>query len=387
MALVGTLTSVACDAPKAHQPDPVRVVESHGPSAGDLALADTPTLAIGELGLSDDSAYAFFDVQGGAFLPGGDIVVGVSGTYEVRMFDSNGRHAWTAGGVGDGPGEFRSSRVLRGCTGDTIRVFDAQLDRMSELDSSGNFIRAWRIGAGSRAPNHLMCGAGGQVAFTTWGAIPRDLTEGQHFRSAVSLYRHSPRGRPEVVRENVPGPERTQLIRSMGPRTWGRKPVFAATDSGVWLGDADEFELQFFDWNGSPAGTIRWVGPGLGVTPTDVDALRSRWERWFEATGNELARADFERRRWPQMRAALPPRFPSISRALALRSGAIWIELFPRPGQSREWHVFDLDGSWLHRVSVPGHVEILDIDADAVLAKVWGADGVERLEVRTLRPG
>lgn len=170
--LVGALTGVACDAPEVHDPGPAPVVESLRPSAGDLALADSPILTIGEPGLSDDPAYAFFDIRGGAFLPGGDIVVGVSGTYEVRRFDRDGNHVWTSGREGDGPGEFRSSRVLRGCTGDAIRVFDVQLDRISELDDSGNFIRTWQVGTGTggRAPNYLMCGAGGQVAFTTWGS-------------------------------------------------------------------------------------------------------------------------------------------------------------------------------------------------------------------------
>lgn len=172
----------------------------------------------------------------------------------------------------------------------------------------------------------------------------------------------------------------------MGPRTWGKKPVFAATDSGVWLGDADEFELHFFDWHGSPSRTIRWVGPELGVNQTDVDALRRSQERWFGVTGDERARANFERR-WPQMRASLPSRFPAVSRVLVLNDGTLWVEVFPRPSQVREWHVFDPDGSWLHRVSIPYHVELLDVSADAVLAKVWDADGVERLEVRTLRAG
>ncbi len=387
--LVGALTGVACDAPEVHDPGPAPVVESLRPSAGDLALADSATLTIGEPGLSDDPAYAFFDIRGGAFLPGGDIVVGVSGTYEVRRYDRSGNHMWTSGREGDGPGEFRSSRVLRGCTGDTIRVFDVQLDRISELDDSGNFIRTWQVGTGTggRAPNYLMCGAGGQVAFTTWGAIRRDVTEGQHYRSPVALYWQPSDGTPTLVRDDVPGPERTQLSRSVGPRTWGKKPIFAATDSGVWLGDADEFELHFFDWHGSPAArTIRWVGPELGVNQTDVDALRRSQERWFGVTGDERARANFERR-WPQMRASLPSRFPAVSRVLVLNDGTLWVEVFPRPSQVREWHVFDPDGSWLHRVSIPYHVELLDVSTDAVLAKVWDADGVERLEVRTLRAG
>lgn len=352
-----------------------------------MSLADASVLTVGETGLSgDDPAYTFFDIQGGAFLPDGDIVVAVSGTYEVRRFDQKGKHVWTTGRVGDGPGEFRSSRVLRGCTGDTIRVFDVQLDRLSELDDSGNFIRAWRVGAGGATPNHLMCGEGGDLVFTTWGAIPPDLTEGQHFRSAVALYRQPPDGTPTLVLEDVPGPERTRLSRSVGPRTWGKTPVFAVADSGVWLGDADGFELHFLDWHGSPLRTIRWVGPELGVTQTDVDALRRRWERWFAVTGDELAQTNFEQR-WPQMRASLPSRFPAVSRALALNDGTLWVETFPRPGQLREWHVFAPDGSWLSRVSVPGHVEVLDVSEDAVLAKVWDGDGVERLEVRTLRAG
>ena len=70
-------------------------------------LVEPPELEIGEF--DADVAAQFFHLRDARFLGPDRIVVADGGTHELRFFDvREGRYQFSAGGEGEGPGEFES---------------------------------------------------------------------------------------------------------------------------------------------------------------------------------------------------------------------------------------------------------------------------------------
>lgn len=369
--------------------DPRRPNGRAGQPFGEMLVGDSALLAVGVLGLARDSLaeYIFSGIQGAKRLSDGGIVVADAGSKQVRRFDADGKHLWSTGQRGEGPGDFQDVRLLRGCTNDSvITVFDVQLNRVTELDGDGAFRRSWlpRSPEGGMPYSDLVCGFGGISAFTRFEDVSTyDANAGDHYRWIVDLYGH--RAEPDtswLVRTAIPGPDRTRYRSSDGPRTWGRRPVLGADAGGIWLGVADAYEVERIDWSGRTVRLIRWSGPPLAVEQDNIDAWKDRYVRGYESSPERLQ--EFLDLDWPRIQRDLPSRFPAYSGFVALDDGTLWVKGFERPGETKEWYVFNRDGDWTYRLEEPQGVEILDIAPTAVLAVVWRAGGVETLEVREL---
>ena len=102
----------------------------------------------------------FHNVGGATRLSDGTIVVLNRGSSELRAFDSSGRHLWSRGGVGDGPGEMKAyadayPQLLR-LAGDTLQVQNGW-DRI-RFDPAGELVAHETLGVGglrSLGPYHL----------------------------------------------------------------------------------------------------------------------------------------------------------------------------------------------------------------------------------------
>ena len=114
------------------------IVESDSPREADLVLADEPLVRVGMLDGPDQ--YLFSNIVGAASLPDGSVVVADEQSHEVRMFDAGGRHVWTSGREGQGPGEYRGLRLMRGCPGATATVFDWNQNRITRLGSDSGVV-------------------------------------------------------------------------------------------------------------------------------------------------------------------------------------------------------------------------------------------------------
>ena len=183
----------------------------------------------------------------------------------------------------------------------------------------------------------------------------------------------------------MPGPERVLTENSFHARHWGKKLVFAGTERGVWAGTGDAPILELIDWNGTTLQTLGWESSKLAVTQQHIDGL---YDRMMERAGSEDERDRFRRESWADWRAELPADLPALSRILVSDDGEIWVGmwtedwLFRVPGDSgRTWLVFDSDGNQLRAVRIPGHMSILDVGSEWVLATVRNPLGVESLAV------
>ena len=112
----------------------VRLVVSNEPlwaSGEGWGLSLEPLLTLGAL--DTPLVQQFHEIRGATRLGDGTVVALDGGSGELRAFDRSGRHRWTAGGRGDGPGEIHRQQdhrpFLHRHTGDTLEV-DNGWDRL-----------------------------------------------------------------------------------------------------------------------------------------------------------------------------------------------------------------------------------------------------------------
>ncbi|MEX0892159.1 MAG: hypothetical protein WEB88_08305 [Gemmatimonadota bacterium] len=82
--------------------------------------------AVLRIGAADGEApYLLTNIRGATRLSDGRIVVVDGATFELRAFTTDGRHAWSAGGEGGGPGEVSWYPLyFRELPGDTLQIED-----------------------------------------------------------------------------------------------------------------------------------------------------------------------------------------------------------------------------------------------------------------------
>ena len=347
------------------------VVESEAPRDPDLVLADEPLVRIGML--DGPPEYLFGNVTGAIRLEDGSVVIADEQSHEVRMYDASGGHVWTSGQAGEGPGDFGGLRLLRGCPGAAITVFDWQLDRITELDLEGNVAGTRSLSMIGVSPyGDPACTSAADLVFAPWPDITArellNMAEGESYRWRMSL--NWVRGDSTVTLHSaIPGVDRTSSGRGDGPSTWGRSMVFAVTPTGVWYGSADDYELELVDWTGRVTRIARWSGPDLRVTREHLRKYRDvRLARYNVPE----ERQRFLSERWPDIRDGLPERFPAYDALVPLPDGSVWVTTFGWRAPKREVHLLDADGTWIRRLTIPAGAVLLDAGLDWVLLRQRG---------------
>lgn len=357
---------------------PQTVVESDAPRHPDLVTADEPLVRIGMTTGADE--YLFGDVAGGVRLPDGSVVIADGGNFNVRRYDAAGRHLWTSGREGEGPGEYSWLEVLRGCPGGAIAIFDPTHNRITRIGEDGSVAGTRALtGEGVNPFNEPVCAPDGGLVYTPLWGFGTDLREvGEFYRRTASLI-WARDGGLDTLRTGIPGVEG---IGGPGgdnsPRTWGRNMVFAAVASGVWFGTTDDYEIEHMDWTGRITRVARWRGPDLAVTPEHADRYRNRF---LENMSDPARREAFETQGWPRIEAILPERFPAYFAFLPLPDGAMWVMPHRWRAPEQELHLLDADGAWLRRLTIPVGLRVLDAGRDWVLVRELDELGVQRVEV------
>lgn len=348
-----------------------------------LRLAEEPALLIGVQEGPDE--YVLHNIDGAAALTDGSVAVAVTGSHEIRKYDSQGRHLWSRGRYGEGPGEYQGVMLLRGCTSDeSIVAYDIYNRRVTKLDERGDLIADFPLEFEGGRPYVLECSPSGRFVFSAWGELQAE-NPGPHRWEVPVAFTDSAESDIVLLRDNVPGQDRVQYFEDdqralNGPRVWARRIVLGATDSGAWLGTGDDYELEFLGWDGATLRRLRWEGPELDVTAEDVDRRREGLRTQYSARDDPNWRPAFQRR-WDSERELLPSVFPAYSRVLVPRGGGgVWVEGFRRPGQTeREWLLFDADGAWTATLSVPARTVVLDAGVDWALVRETDDVGVQRI--------
>ena len=344
-----------------------------------------PVLSIGVA--QGDPAYEMFKIDGAVRLTDGSIVAVVAGHLEVRKFDADGTHLWSAGRAGQGPGEFTLPVLLPTCTSDNeVVIHDRALRRITLLDAEdGKFVDDYRLETADKTPySRIQCSTSGRMVFTTYGRGGRERAEGPYRWRMGIHFIDGEDSRLGEIRDGFLGTERVVYYQggrpfTEGPRTWGRDPVFAVTDDGVWFGTADEAALELVDWDGTVKDRIQWEGRDLVVADQNLEAYRDAVRRRYENEGGDW-RSKYERRLARDL-PHLPSTFPAYA-DVKLIGSQVWVKEYWRPGETEQhWTGFAGDGTALGWMVLPAHLNVQQFGADGdwLLAITTDRLGVERL--------
>lgn len=369
----------------------VMVTESSAPVWSDgvgWTVAAEPAVSIGvEEG---DPAYQLYRVWSALRLPEGGIVVGNSGSSEVRFYDAEGRHVRSAGGTGGGPGEFAEFSSMRLCLlpDDGLLVEDGFAGRFHRFTPAGEYLETRRLEemANGRPPAILGCfGDGALLGVNPAGDPSLRGSPGEVIPPMEMDYlRIPPGGGDPVLLARVP--DRPRYVNQVGqiihypyiPLMPER--VVAAGRSGLWLASGGEARAERRDETGTVDQVARWSG-GARRPVGEV------WDRYV--TGSlESIQNDNQRRqyaRFYEQELPLPDSTPAVHALIVDETGSVWAERYRLPWETeRVWDVLDADGRWLGPVTMPPRFTPLQIGEDFVLGRHLDELGVERVRVHRL---
>lgn len=349
-----------------------------------------PSVLIGAS--NDGEEYQLFRVTSTGRMPDGSIVIGNSGTREVRIFGQNGGHRRTMGREGDGPGEFRGvDQVI--VSEDSILVWDASAFRASGFASDGSLARSVAIDRNAiltrlqpplgLSPDSRLLPNGDLVfnlirVFGAPGADDRSF--GALSRPPVVVVRSSQNlARWDTLAVQL-GSE--QVHFSGGPI--GVFPLFPAYQrvavraighlaSRIYLGDQSSREISCFAADGTET-MVRWRAERLSVTAEEVAVWRA--ER-IEGIGRLVGRGRGEAL---VDRVPVPRTREPYGRIFLDLEGNLWVEQAPSllAGEPKRFLVFDRTGRWLGETVMPD-ITPLEIGDDYVIGlkrSEWGIESV-----------
>lgn len=333
--------------------------------------AATPLLHIGG---REAPGHELDRVFGGVLLPDGGVVIGNSGTGELRFFDRSGTLTRTAGRKGRGPGEFQAVSWLRPYRGDSLLAFDLYLQRFSVWTPGGAFARSFQLPGdrpGSRAVDVFP--DGGILVAADQQPDPR-AAQGL-VRTEFDLLRIDPLGQRTDTVGRFAGPE-WLLYRRSGAFA-ATQPPFGRTAHAVVSGESILYAS-------SDSGVVRVYGPDGGLARTlQVPLTARRLDRREVAGALDEIRDPAEReavRRYTRDLADASA--PLIEDLRVDRDGNVWIRTHTAgPGMSR-WMVMAMSGEQIGSIDLPDRSMPLDITRDVLVLRETDDDGVQRVSVR-----
>jgi hypothetical protein len=370
----------------------IRIVE-HRPSdrigASRWSLAETPRLDLG--GLEGPPATQFFQIGGGTLLPDGGFVLAGFGSHDLRRFGPNGRHLWTAGREGDGPGEFEGLTSVTAGPGDTLFAYDFRQRRVSRWAPDGTFLDSRQLegveGAGFPFVERLLPDGRAVYTWRTFGVdgLP---PEGEIRRDTIEVRVAVP-GRGEATRiGRFPGPEMLIMRQSetaQGMRLISGSPPFArsthvaATPAAVWVGDGAEPVVRRYGYDGTLEIIVRLP---VAARPVDQAMVRAGLEAQLEGAEDQEER-DLARQRWEEL--PLPEALPFFEALETDAEGNLWVGAFQAPNEeTRTWLVLSPAGTWLGSLAMPDRYGPLAIGRDGLLARYADELDVEHVQLREI---
>lgn len=356
----------------------IAIVESSAPVWDARPAWSVDTVPLLSLGREEASAAEeFHQIVSTVRQPNGDIVVVDGGTRELRTFDATGRHRWTFGRIGDGPGDFRQILTLLRWPGDSLAVFDYRLGRLTVVSSTGEFGRVVALLGNHPATYGLqLMGDSLLVAKVIMlGALQgTGLTR---LPAAIITVPLAGQGADTIA--IVPA-EETVLSGdgSSGGVLYGKDASVATAGNAIVLGTAERLEIAWVDRSGRVTQSARVPSFDLSIPPEE----RER-ERAFLLGANRSPTAQARLDAMPVLTER-----PAYRALLGDPTGAVWAEPhvpFSDRETNRPWQVFAPTGEWLGPFLMPGRFKPFDIGPDYLLGVQADSLGIERVRLFRLR--
>ncbi|MGD9523318.1 MAG: hypothetical protein AB7N73_06035 [Gemmatimonadales bacterium] len=400
LALLAIATAAACGdgapagAHTAIDSAGVRVVTSTAPSWGPDAgwRVDTvPELEVGSGARAGDPL--LIGVEAVRRLADGQHLVATTDDQVLRWIDRDGAVVRTAGGAGEGPGEYRGLSVL-GFIGDSLLTWDGRLGRVTVVAPDGAPARQFRLGNPDSANA------------TRYGFAPSAVLDGDRLllagvrgaatnersglrRDTIPLATASTTGEVGPVFARVPGTESvvasTADFVAVTERPFGATTAVAAADGAAYVSVGDVDEVRRYDPATGLTAIYRLDRPRRLISPAEIERQGRR--RGAQA-GQLPDRVDVAITS-ALLSAGIPTAYPAHDRLLVDATGAIWLRedigAERALEEARSWTILAPTGEWLGRVVTPVRFEVHQVTRDRVVGVQRTADDVEVVRVLRLR--
>lgn len=369
----------------------VSVVTSTAPAWGATAawrVDSTPELVIG--GAATLPSVLLVAVTGVRRLDDGELIVTLDGDQTVRWFDRRGAEQRRVGGTGEGPGQFRSVTLV-GMLGDSLLLWDGQLDRATVLAPDGNHVRTFQpVFPDTTVAFGLMVSsafADGRLLLAGRSGAQSGMASGLR-RDTIPLAVASGDGRVERVVASVPSHENVIVVGpgfvTMMPRPFGPRTVVATEGNSLLVSDGQEDAVIRYATDGTTMAIYRLDRPRRLIALTEVEHQRRRLAAQVEQLPEPIGQAVAD----AMAGVGVPTVYPAHDRLLVDADGAIWLreDIGPRRAEieAHRWDVLDRDGRWLGMVTTPPRFEVHQVTRDRLVG-IWRDDNdVEHLRVHRL---
>jgi hypothetical protein len=344
--------------------DGVEIVSSARPAwepGQGWVLNPDPNLVIGEN--TDDLDYVFSSVRGVVGLPDGRIVAGDYATRQLRFFDPEGTLLQTAGQEGEGPGELGVLADVLRCGPETLFVLDGMRYEVNDVSFAGEFGRRdhFEVNAGVSLLFPLYCNDAGMLLGLDFGGqLVGDRPTGFH-RTQAGVWLLDSEGFVLQAFGEFPGVELFEFNGRTSRHPFGKRVMLELGNDHVYVGTADDFEIEMWTLDGSLMRRIRRPHDDAAITRGDFD-------RYVELESAATASDRVEEFRVRANNMPVPDEYPAYESFVLDAEENLWVQHFPRPGEElNTWSVFDPTGVWLGELAVPASLWVTQIDTDYVL--------------------
>jgi len=336
------------------------------------AVGTTPSLEVGVVEGSEGEM--FVSVFDAALLPDGGVVVLDAGAFELRFFDASGQLVASAGGYGEGPGEFTGPHGVE-VIGNSVVSWDYARGTIAYWSTDGDFLHERRI-EHHRTFHEGALWPDGSLAIPDYGPDGAREPAAGRYRSQARLLRYANGGRQNLG----PFPYEEMLA---GHSIGGAIPFRSASRAA-----AGGSPLQIYignDTNQPVAVRINRLGEvveSVELIDTREKITRGHWRSLTESVpGIRGVEHLFEEALAQWGRPKLSPAFNDL---FVDPEGRLWVVSTSLAGE--QLAIIYENGVALGRVSLPAAVRILSIGQDRLVAVVLGPLDVEMVQVLTLQP-
>jgi len=348
-------------------------------------LLDSGAVRVGVV--SGEAAYQWGDIRAADRLSDGTLIALDRDAREIRAFDTDGTHLWTAGREGQGPGEFRFPWSMWVTVSDSIVVSDPGNARLAILSRTGEVVREVSLlRTDGAAVGHGPMGEAG-VLLEVRSAEPTQL-EGYKALIQTSTFRQAALSGELILELGTHELDRQYDVvggaeGSFGLKLFASQSVFAGSPAGMWHSDSKSYEVRLITEDGRPIRVVRWEGPSRRISTADVDRLREVTLARFADQPDVLreVRAYFS----DQPVAEAMASFESLT---IDRAGRLWVQDYQRPDLPDEnvgWLILSENGEEvLGRLLHTPTFELMSVGDGWVVGKSVDELGVEYLELRRL---
>lgn len=351
----------------------IAVVANRGAGwAAGQAWALEPERAVGARG----GEAAFGRISSVDLGRGGELYVLDRQSGEVTVWDTAGRRLRSLGGLGDGPGEFRTPNLVRALEDGRVAVGEAYPARLHRFAAGGNLGGSVRVRPGKGGPPILAVMADWRVTRSGLARVRLSYMSPSHEE-----------GTPVLVGALDPdGAVADTLLTWTSAITLARLPTIfgaewswdLAEDGALVASPGDRYELRRHDPEGGLRRLVRRRVEAISTTEEMAErAVESFLERFADTDVPAATLASLRDRL--EVALALPP-VRGIH--VAEPGGELWVEV-PTPertGQLEEpgaYDVFTGSGHFLGRVEAPEGFRLEGVRGDRAYG-VWTDElGVE----------